>query len=574
MNSLRSGEEHSTSDFRKRQLRKDELLRRRIELELSRKRNSTSRVPKRPKAAPGTVMFLKPSEPIMCKKSTSAYEAARLMSARRENCVLVVDNEGRLEGIFTAKDLAFRIVGSSLSANLVTIDQIMTPDPVCTYTTSPSSEALNLMVEKGFRHLPVLDEEAQIVGVLDITRAYAQQMEKLERLHQSSHKLYEALDSVHSEIDLSDQPRQVFEYFSNLKLRMEGPTLESVLDESTVPIFASNRTSVYEATLLMRQSNTTAVLIRDANEGVTGIFTSKDVVLRVIAAGLDPKNCSLVRVMTPRPDVAHTTTTIQTALRRMFDGHFLNLPIVENGEIVAIVDVLKLTYATLNQIKRIQPDPQLDASPDEMLGPAWNSFWISLDNEESGSVHSGSGVNLRGSDLTPGDSISLVNDRQLSSPQTPPSVHDGDFVFKFRSPVVSERVHRVVLRQDGSLENLQRLIHDKFDDQEVEELLGDFRASPRLYKISYRDDEGDLVSLTTDGDLLDCIYLKRVLNLNRADLVLHPIRHVLTRASTETTTSPPAVETDIIPGVSNVLLVSSVLGFVAIGAALYSRNRA
>ena len=41
--------------------------------------------------------------------------------------------------------------------------------------------------------------------------------------------------------------------------------------------------------MLMKENRTTAVLVKDTNEQVAGIFTSKDVVLRVIAAGLDPK---------------------------------------------------------------------------------------------------------------------------------------------------------------------------------------------------------------------------------------------------------------------------------------------
>lgn len=43
----------------------------------------------------------------------------------------------------------------------------------------------------------------------------------------------------------------------------------------------------------------------------------KDVVLRVIAAGLNPETCSVVRVMTPHPDTATPHTTIMDALRRM-----------------------------------------------------------------------------------------------------------------------------------------------------------------------------------------------------------------------------------------------------------------
>jgi CBS domain-containing protein len=50
---------------------------------------------------------------------------------------------------------------------------------------------------------------------------------------------------------------------------------------------------------------------------IAGIFTSKDVVLRVIAAGLDAQRCSVVRVMTPHPDTAPPTTTVQDALKKM-----------------------------------------------------------------------------------------------------------------------------------------------------------------------------------------------------------------------------------------------------------------
>ena len=53
------------------------------------------------------------------------------MTARRENCVLVVNEIGELLGIFTAKDVAFRIVGSGLNATQVTIDTIMTKPNLC-----------------------------------------------------------------------------------------------------------------------------------------------------------------------------------------------------------------------------------------------------------------------------------------------------------------------------------------------------------------------------------------------------------------------------------------------------------
>lgn len=130
---------------------------------------------------------------------------------------------------------------------------------------------------------------------------------------------------------------------------MSGPTLESVLN-GLPPTTVSVRTSVKEAAGLMKENHTTAVLVQDQGS-ITGIFTSKDVVLRVIAPGLDPANCSVVRVMTPHPDFAPMDMSIQAALRKMHDGHYLNLPVMnEPGEIVGMVDVLKLTYATLEQV--------------------------------------------------------------------------------------------------------------------------------------------------------------------------------------------------------------------------------
>ncbi len=50
---------------------------------------------------------------------------------------------------------------------------------------------------------------------------------------------------------------------------------------------------------------------------IAGIFTSKDIVLRVIAAGLDASRCSVVRVMTPHPDTAPPTMVVQDALKKM-----------------------------------------------------------------------------------------------------------------------------------------------------------------------------------------------------------------------------------------------------------------
>lgn len=97
---------------------------------------------------------------------------------------------------------------------------------------------------------------------------------------------------------------------------MAGPDLSTILETTPPPVLVNVRTTVREAAALMKEHHTTAVLVMD-RERIAGIFTSKDVVLRVIAPGYDPGNTSVIRVMTPHPDTAKEDLSIQAALRKM-----------------------------------------------------------------------------------------------------------------------------------------------------------------------------------------------------------------------------------------------------------------
>lgn len=271
-----------------------QAIRKKMETDLSKKKHTTGRARQTRKAPPGSVLALRPSQALQIKPNTTVAEAAQLMAAKREDCVLVTDDDDRIAGIFTAKDLAFRVVGAGIKASSITIAEIMTKNPMCARTETSATDALDLMVRKGFRHLPVMDENQDISGILDITKCFYDAMEKLERAYSSSRKLYDALEGVQSELG-SSQPQQIIQYVEALRSKMSGPTLESVLDGKP-PTTVSVRTSVKEAAMLMKENHTTAVLVQDQGQ-ITGIFTSKDVVLRVIAPGLDPANCSVVRLV-------------------------------------------------------------------------------------------------------------------------------------------------------------------------------------------------------------------------------------------------------------------------------------
>ncbi|KAL2039559.1 hypothetical protein N7G274_007831 [Stereocaulon virgatum] len=522
------------SASRQKQSKRDEAIRKKMEADLNKKKGGASRARHTRKAPPGTVLALKPSQALQIKPSMTVAEAAQLMAAKREDCVLVTDADDRIAGIFTAKDLAFRVVGAGVKARDVTIAEIMTKNPLCARTDTSATDALDLMVRKGFRHLPVMDENQDISGILDITKCFYDAMEKLERAYSSSRKLYEALEGVQSELG-SSQPQQIIQYVEALRQKMSGPTLESVLNGQP-PTTVSVRTTVKEAAVLMKENHTTAVLVQDQGS-ITGIFTSKDVVLRVIAPGLDPSNCSVVRVMTPHPDFAPMDMSIQAALRKMHDGHYLNLPVMnEPGEIIGMVDVLKLTYATLDQINSM--------ATGDGEGPAWGKFWLSLDND-SESMMSGEGSTRphtpghrslmspehsrppveRVDSVQPHESASHNgdDDRSLSPEPLSAVTEDAPFPFKFKAP--SGRVHRLQVVASAGMEelvgNVTAKLGGEVDAVGGEAMVEDGKLAASGYALSYLDNEGDTVSITTDQDLLDAINLARKTHRDKVDLFVH-----------------------------------------------------
>lgn len=206
----------------------------------------------------------------------------------------------------------------------------------------------------------------------------------------------------------------------------------------------------------------------------------------------------------------------------------------DGGEIVGMVDVLKLTYATLEQINTI--------STGDSEGPAWNKFWLSLDNDTEsmmsgeGSHHQVPSRSLMSPDhskhggmvdtsVAPGDSASHTGAespvRHLEEPAVP--VEDIPFPFKFKAP--SGRVHRLHVTASHGMSELISLVTAKLG-AEVEAVggaatfeNGELGASG--FALSYLDDEGDTVSITTDHDLKEAIVIARQGGHDKVDLFVH-----------------------------------------------------
>ncbi len=95
-------------------------------------------------------------------------------------------------------------------------------------------------------------------------------------------------------------------------------------------------TSVAKAAKLMASKNVGAVMVVDGDE-LVGIFTERDVVVRLVAKGLNAQSTTLGQVMTPRPHTIAPDKPFGTALAVMHKHGFRHLPVVEDGRIVGIV---------------------------------------------------------------------------------------------------------------------------------------------------------------------------------------------------------------------------------------------
>lgn len=103
---------------------------------------------------------------------TSVAEAVHQMYQRGIGALLITEGD-RLVGIFTERDVLFRVVAGDLDPKSTKVTQVMTTDPLAVKPATTAEQAMRLVTDKRFRHLPVV-EEGRLVGVVssgDLTRS-------------------------------------------------------------------------------------------------------------------------------------------------------------------------------------------------------------------------------------------------------------------------------------------------------------------------------------------------------------------------------------------------------------------
>ena len=88
---------------------------------------------------------------------------------------------------------------------------------------------------------------------------------------------------------------------------------------------------------------------------IEGIFTERDVLVRVVDAGIDPRTARVRQVMTERVMVIRPDTTVEEAMRLMTERRFRHLPVVDGMRVIGMISIGDLTrWVVRDQQYRIQ----------------------------------------------------------------------------------------------------------------------------------------------------------------------------------------------------------------------------
>ena len=96
----------------------------------------------------------------------SVFEALRLMAEKGIGAVLVMAGKD-VQGIFTERDYARKLVLQGRASNQTLVRDVMTCNVLCVRPTQTTEECMAIMTENRLRHLPVMDGE-QVVGLVSI----------------------------------------------------------------------------------------------------------------------------------------------------------------------------------------------------------------------------------------------------------------------------------------------------------------------------------------------------------------------------------------------------------------------
>ncbi|MDP9267340.1 MAG: CBS domain-containing protein [Acidobacteriota bacterium] len=111
--------------------------------------------------------LLKDRETYTVDSQQTVFDVARFMVERNIGAVPVLDNRGKLVGIFSERDIMKRVLVEGKDPKKAKVSDVMTPDPLVVTADESFENCMLLMKQHGFRHLPIMDEH-KLLGLVSL----------------------------------------------------------------------------------------------------------------------------------------------------------------------------------------------------------------------------------------------------------------------------------------------------------------------------------------------------------------------------------------------------------------------
>ncbi len=134
--------------------------------------------------------------PTSVTSTTTVLAAVEAMAKNRTGACVVVD-DGELKGLFTERDVMTKVVLKQLDPSKVPVGDVCTIATalITASPTTPEHQALRTMIDRHVRHLPVVDENGALVGMLSLRKLLQHRVDELSAQLESLHA-YIAADAL------------------------------------------------------------------------------------------------------------------------------------------------------------------------------------------------------------------------------------------------------------------------------------------------------------------------------------------------------------------------------------------
>jgi len=129
--------------------------------------------------------------PTVVTSTTTVFEAVEAMAKNRTGACVVVD-DGDLKGLFTERDVMVKVVSKRLDPAIVKIGAVCTTHLVTGSPDTPEHTALRTMIDRHIRHLPIVDGNGKLVGMLSLRKLLQHRVEELSAQLESLHAFISA----------------------------------------------------------------------------------------------------------------------------------------------------------------------------------------------------------------------------------------------------------------------------------------------------------------------------------------------------------------------------------------------